>query len=187
MTYLNGQFTKWHPSSPDQPTAPTSPTNPEQRKMKAEAEFDALSAEEKCEIVEEIADELGLWRLPRADAKANYGRSATMAFLKPSVVGSAVLVCHLRLFAEATSTQLSKLQGTHGSLEFPSSLSEIQRVVIHVLAASKGLTTLSEGSGADRRLVAYDTGDFALDMRTFGGLADKRGDMAPRDRRWERR
>eukprot|EP00913_Durusdinium_trenchii_P022157 g20818.t1 len=89
-----------------------------------------------------------------------------MAFLKPSVVGSAVLVCHLRLFAEATSTQLSKLQGTHGSLEFPSSLSEIQRVVIHVLAASKGLTTLSEGSGADRRLVAYDTGDFALDMRT---------------------
>lgn len=99
-------------------------------------------------------------------AKGSFGRSATMAFLKPgAAVGGAVLVCHLRLFADATNEQLNKLQGSNGSLEFPSTLSEIQRVVVHVLAATKGLTTLSEGTGAARRLVAYDTGTFAQELR----------------------
>lgn len=159
MTYLNDCFKKWKPS--ENALDPEVPSG--------QGAFDLLHAEEKCEIVEEIADELGLWRLPRAEAqsaKGSFGRSATMAFLKPgAAVGGAVLVCHLRLFADATNEQLNKLQGSNGSLEFPSTLSEIQRVVVHVLAATKGLTTLSEGTGAARRLVAYDTGTFAQELR----------------------
>ena len=164
MTYMNDSFTKWKPS--DQGHAQNPEENP-----RGKGAFDLLPPEDKCEIVEEIADELGLWRLPRAEAetaKANYGRSATMAFLKPggpTPQGGAVLVCHLRHFAESTNEQLNHLKGTNGSLEFPPMLSEIQRVVVHVLAATKGLTTLSEGIGANRRLVAYDTGTLAKELR----------------------
>lgn len=161
MTYLNDCFKKWKPS--ENALDPEVPSG--------QGAFELLHAEEKCEIVEEISDELGLWRLPRAEAqsaKGSFGRSATMAFLKPGEtggVGGAVLVCHLRLFADATNEQLNRLQGSNWSLEFPSTLSEIQRVVVHVLAATKGLTTLSEGTGAARRLVAYDTGTFAQELR----------------------
>ncbi|CAJ1396830.1 unnamed protein product [Effrenium voratum] len=125
-------------------------------------EFPDLTPEEKCKLVEEVADELGLWRLPRVAAPKTLKRSATTALAASG--SETVLVCHLHNFVAETDAQLQQLQGTCGSLEFPPSLTQIQRVVVHALAADRGLTTVSEGSGPARRLVAYDTGDFVRDL-----------------------
>ncbi|CAJ1338526.1 unnamed protein product [Effrenium voratum] len=129
---------------------------------KGPEEFPDLTPEEKCKLVEEVADELGLWRLPRVAAPKTLKRSATTALAASG--SETVLVCHLHNFVAETDAQLQQLQGTCGSLEFPPSLTQIQRVVVHALAADRGLTTVSEGSGPARRLVAYDTGDFVRDL-----------------------
>ncbi|OLP79561.1 tRNA(Met) cytidine acetyltransferase TmcA [Symbiodinium microadriaticum] len=77
--------------------------------------------------------------------EADLGRSGTVA-LNPGARGD-TKVCHLRNFADEAGDKLKKLK------------------VVHALAAELDLTTLSEGFGRERRIVAYDLGDFAQNLR----------------------
>lgn len=131
---------------------------------------DLLSSDVKLAIVEELAAELDLWTHSASEGHRKEARRtpltrSTTLSLMASEPGGGVLVCNLRPFAEDAGRQLEQLKGTSGSLEFPASLSEVERLVVHVLAAEQGLTSLSEGSGPLRRVVAYDTGDFAVQLR----------------------
>ncbi|CAE7458815.1 tmcA [Symbiodinium sp. CCMP2456] len=163
LTYANDTFTKWQ-------------TDDHKESVLSRGAGQALLSErllpeEKCDIIEEIADEMGLW-VPSCESdaasksKADLGRSGTVA-LNPGARGdtAAIVVCHLRNFADEAGDKLKKLKGTHSRLEFPQSLKRTQRFVVHALAAELDLTTLSEGFGRERRIVAYDLGDFAQNLR----------------------
>jgi len=154
-----------------------------------------LPAWRRSAIVQEVAKELGFWSLPSAgllsrNASAEHPggislesaggldvalaadlpgnclmRATTQARISATPVEpNGILVCNLKLFAEATREQLGSI-GPGDSLDFPTSLSDLPRLLVHVLAADLGLTTLSEGSGAQRRVVAYNLSAFAEELR----------------------
>jgi len=163
LTYANDTFTKWQTDDHKESVL--------SRGAGQSLLSEHLLPEEKCDIIEEIADEMGLW-VPSCESdaasksKADLGRSGTVA-LNPGARGdtAAIVVCHLRNFADEAGDKLKKVKGTHGRLEFPQSLKRTQRFVVHALAAELDLITLSEGFGRERRIVAYDLGDFAQNLR----------------------
>jgi len=136
-----------------------------------------LSTLRRAEIIQEVAQELRLWSQPspailelricRAEEKNpelsmnSFANTMLAGGSLPDDAGS-VLVSNLKDFVEDVN---AKLQGLHEeSLEFPSSLTELQRSVVHALAKRIGLLSLSEGKGSARRIVVYRNGNFAKQL-----------------------
>jgi len=112
----------------------------------------------KCQIIMEVAEELGLWTFVQ-EQPAWGTMAASTARMAPCI-----LVGHVRKFVSQTDLKLASIK-TGESFEFPTTLSFDQRRVVHLLAASKGLWTRSEGKGLSRKVVACNVGDFAEEVR----------------------
>lgn len=163
LTYCANRFRRWQHSAPQSPGEEASDPDQDDDDI-----TDLLTPAQKSAIVVEFAEELELWSLAaEGQSRPGLARTGTVALgcHDAAEPGGVVLVCHLRSFADDTSLRLDSLLGTGASLEFPTQLTEAQRLVVHVMGAERGLSTLSEGSGEQRRVVVYDTGDFASWLR----------------------
>jgi hypothetical protein len=134
-------------------------------------EYDVGSDSLERSIIEEVAEELGMWshvpesfHLPLSARSSGHSKPAEKT-------NGALVVFNLKKFAEETREKLMGIE-SGAQLEFPKSLSEVHRRVVHMQAAALGLCTHSEGKGTERRVVAYNLGDFAEDLRKrLQGLA----------------
>eukprot|EP00930_Biecheleria_cincta_P020597 TRINITY_DN1545_c0_g1_i1.p1 TRINITY_DN1545_c0_g1~~TRINITY_DN1545_c0_g1_i1.p1 ORF type:complete len:1237 (+),score=327.94 TRINITY_DN1545_c0_g1_i1:47-3757(+) len=164
LTYCANRFRRWQHSASQSLAEEASEPNQDD-----DDHCDLLPPEHKSAIVAEIAEDLDLWSHDtKRQVQPGLARSGSVALSRAELAaepGGVLLVCHLRSFADDVYLRLNGLLGTGASLEFPAELSEAQRLVVHVIGAETGLSTLSEGSGEQRRVVAYDTGDFASQLR----------------------
>jgi len=122
-------------------------------------EYPAELGAEKCGIVLDVAAELELWSHVQ-------GEPASQSPNDTVRMGACVLVGNMRDFVQETEQNLLTIC-TGDCLEFPSSLTEAQRRVVHILAARRGLWTRSEGKGRCRRAIAFNVGNFAEEIRVL--------------------
>lgn len=124
------------------------------------SEFTQPLEEWQLEIVAEIAEELGLFH---------------------AASGGGVFVCNCREFADETREQLLEIQ-QDSSFVFPTTLCEVQRKVVHLLAEEYFLFAKSEGKGKDRHIIVYNMGTFAEDIRRdLGALLQDESKVFPKD------
>mmetsp|Transcript_73741 Transcript_73741/g.130211 ORF Transcript_73741/g.130211 Transcript_73741/m.130211 type:complete len:1363 (-) Transcript_73741:104-4192(-) len=123
------------------------------------------------QIVLECARALALWTLADSEDSASLDestfdlrRSKTDAVIAAAPEEGTVLICNFKQFAGETEMKLKAIP-EGGSLAFPVELTDLQRAVVHMVAAKLELATLSEGRGTGRYVVAYDSGNFADEAR----------------------
>eukprot|EP00930_Biecheleria_cincta_P069482 TRINITY_DN57218_c0_g1_i1.p1 TRINITY_DN57218_c0_g1~~TRINITY_DN57218_c0_g1_i1.p1 ORF type:complete len:1389 (-),score=293.85 TRINITY_DN57218_c0_g1_i1:199-4365(-) len=148
----------------------------------------------RAQIVRSVAEMFGLWTLMGAEVASaeepahGLGRSCSMAVKAAAPEPGAILICNLKAFVEETEQRLDSMEDG-GSVEFSHRLTDLQRSVVHVLAANRGLTTISEGKGIDRHVVAYAATQFTRELRALfasiqpGGKVHLSKELTPVQRR----
>jgi hypothetical protein len=118
----------------------------------------------ECSIIQEVAEEMGFWSNAAEELQGPLSVRGGSEHKDSDECLGAVLVSNLSDFVRQTREQLQAMQpGEH--MEFPSSLSETMRRIVHIQAAELGIWTHSEGKGTQRRVVAFNLGEFASEIR----------------------
>jgi len=115
-------------------------------------------------VVQEVAEEMNMWSHVSEEGPACLSARSNSLQAMQAPSGDVVLVHNSLVTANAVREQLLGIE-VFDQLEFPTSLTEAQRQVVHILAAELGLSTHSEGQGIQRRVVAYNMGDLAAQIR----------------------